>query len=141
MLSQYFPAWFIFYPVWYCSLWINQALLVVKILSITLLTTVYWKNKNWSKRVGEKWDLGRLSRKNVTAILVWKKGEINYLDGRKIYTSIRYHSRFFVRVGHERTIVPSGNIIFSLYHVIIRLTKIIKDLLKDRKILIFKVFF
>ena len=70
-----------------------------KKLSITLLTTVSWKNKNWSKRVGEKWDLGRLSRKNVTAILVWKKGEINYLDGRKIYTYIRYHSRFLSELG------------------------------------------
>ena len=32
-------------------------------------------------------------------------------------------------------------IIFSLYHVIIEPTKIIKDLLKDRKIPIFKVIF
>ena len=32
-------------------------------------------------------------------------------------------------------------IIFSLYHVIVRPTKIIKNLLKDRKLLIFKVIF
>ena len=100
------------YGMYYCPQ-INQRFASLCFLStcpnkrlfITLLTTVWWKNKNWSKRVCEKWDLGRLSRKNVTAILVWKKGEINYLDGRKIYTSIRYHSRFFVPVGHESTYV------------------------------------
>ena len=37
---------------------------------------------------------------------------------------VRYHSRFFVRVGHEIAYT------FSLYHVIVRPTKIIKDLCK-----------
>ena len=41
------------------------------------------------------------------------------------YINDRYHSRLFVRVGHENT----------------HAAKIIKDLLKDRKPLIFNVIF
>ena len=46
---------------------------------------------------------------------------------------LRYGLIFFVRVGHETTYVSSKNkhFIFSIYLVIVRPTKIIKDLLKD----------
>ena len=39
---------------------------------------------------------------------------------------IKYHSRFFVRVGHETTDAAIGNHHFSLYHVIIRPTKLLR---------------
>ena len=38
-------------------------------------------------------------------------------------TNARYHSRLFVRVGHENTYASSGNSHFLLYHV--RPTKIL----------------
>ena len=44
---------------------------------------------------------------------------------------IRYHSRFLVRAGHETTYADIGNDnFFSLLYVIVRPTKIIKDLSK-----------
>ena len=43
---------------------------------------------------------------------------------------IRYHSRFFVQVGHETTYAAVGNHHFSVYHFILRPTKISKDLCK-----------
>jgi hypothetical protein len=42
----------------------------------------------------------------------------------------RYHSRFFVQVGYETTYAAIGNHHFSLKHVIVTPTKIIKDLCK-----------
>ena len=55
---------------------------------------------------------------------------------------VRYHSRFFVPVGHESTHATIGNRhIFSLYHVIVRHTKTSNNLLKDYKVLTFKVIF
>ena len=58
----------------------------------------------------------------------------------------RYRSRFFVRVGYQTTYVlcmylSSRNHYFSLYHVIVSPTNFINNLLKDWKILIFKVKF
>ena len=52
---------------------------------------------------------------------------ISPIQARQLWLSIpgRYHSRFFVRVGHETTDVFSGNHHFSLCHVIVRPTKII----------------
>ena len=56
--------------------------------------------------------------------------------------SIRNHSRFFVRVRDETTYASKVEIIiFSLRHVIVRPTKIIKSLLNDYKILNFLVIF
>ena len=51
----------------------------------------------------------------------------------KCCLSFRYHSRFLYKLGLEI-------IIFSLHHINIRPTKIIKDLIKDRKILILSHF-
>ena len=51
-------------------------------------------------------------------------------SSKKPTACTRYHSRFFVRVGHLVEIF-----IFSLYHVTIRPTKIINNLLRDSKIL------
>ena len=51
--------------------------------------------------------------------------------------TIRYHSRFFVRVGHETTYASSGNRHFLLYHVIVRPTKIMSFL--ENKVPILKI--
>ena len=48
----------------------------------------------------------------------------------KSESSNRYHSRFFVQVGHETTYAAIGNHHVSLKHVIVGPTKIIKDLCK-----------
>ena len=47
------------------------------------------------------------------------------------YYKFRYHSRFFVQVGHEIMYTSSGyKHLFAKNHVIVRPTKIIKDLFK-----------
>jgi hypothetical protein len=54
-------------------------------------------------------------------------------SSKKPTARIRYHSRFFVRIGHLVKIF-----IFSLYHVTVRPTKIINNLLRDNKTLSIK---
>ena len=54
---------------------------------------------------------------------------------------IRDPLRFFVQVGHETTYASIRNTHFSLNNVIVRLTKIMNNLVKDIKILNFKVIF
>ena len=49
---------------------------------------------------------------------------------------VSYHSRFYVQVGHETTYASSGNK-HSLNRVIVRPTKIIKDLCEASTKIIF----
>ena len=49
--------------------------------------------------------------------------------------------RFFDQVGHQTTYAYIGNKHFSLNHVFVRPTKIMNNLVKDLKILSFKVIF
>ena len=51
----------------------------------------------------------------------------------------RFLSRFFDQVGHETTYASSGNKHFSINNVTVRLTKIMNNLLKHHKVLIFKI--
>ena len=53
----------------------------------------------------------------------------------------RYRQRFFVLVGHETKHASKEISIFSLNNVTVRLTKIMKNLLKHHKIRTFKVIF
>ena len=47
------------------------------------------------------------------------------------YSSTRYHSRYFVKVGHKTTYAAiKKSSFFSPYHVIVRPIKIMKDLCK-----------
>ena len=52
---------------------------------------------------------------------------------------IRNHPRFFDQVGYQTTNVSSEISIFSLNNDLVRLTKIMNKLVKDLKILSFKV--
>ena len=54
---------------------------------------------------------------------------------------IRDRPRFFDQVGHQTTIASIGNKHFSLNNDLVRLTKIMNNLVKDLKILSFKVIF
>ena len=56
-------------------------------------------------------------------------------------SQIRDRPRFFDQVGHQTTNAPFGNKHFSLYNDLIRLTKIMNNLVKDLKILSLKVSF
>ena len=53
----------------------------------------------------------------------------------------RDRPRFFDQVGHQTTNASIGNKHFSLNDDLIRLTKIMNNLVKDLKILSFKVIF
>ena len=56
---------------------------------------------------------------------------------------IRYRQNFFVRVGHETTYAHASSETkhFFITNVTVRFTKIMSNLLKHVKILIFKVIF
>ena len=54
---------------------------------------------------------------------------------------IRYRQKIFVRVGHETTYASSETKHFFITNVTVRFTKIMSNLLKHLKILIFKVIF
>ena len=57
------------------------------------------------------------------------------------YFSIRYRQRFFDQVGHQTTYASIGNKHFSLNNDVVGLAKIKNNLVKDLKILSFKVIF
>ena len=57
------------------------------------------------------------------------------------YIVSRDRSRFFDQVGHQTTNVSIVKSIFSINNDIVRLTKIVNNLVKDLKILTFKVIF
>ena len=69
---------------------------------------------------------------------------MDVIHDKKIYLGrilTRVRPRFFDQVGHQTTNASIGINIFSLFIVHVRLTKIMNNLVKDLKILSFKVIF
>ena len=78
------------------------------------------------------------------AVLTFSDGFVlGYDENTKVCDELhnRYSLRFFDQVGHQNTYASIGKSIFSLNHVIVRPTKIMNNLIKDFKILPFKVIF